>query len=230
VKGFVYQAWFTLETILIAYERFAVRVGLDFDNTLAEYDQLFTALAVETGLFEVAPAGGKRQIRDDLRHRPNGELDWRRLQAMAYGSRLEEANLFDGAANFLKACKSKGIEIHIVSHKTRYPACREIRIDMREAALNWMQRRGFFAANDFDLNQDHVHFADSRSEKVQKIADLRCDVFVDDLEEVFIEAGFPVNTRKILFAPDQVQTDIPVQICHHWKEIADVVIGQPAYA
>jgi len=207
-----------------------VRVGLDFDNTLAEYDQLFTALAVETGLFDVAPQGGKREIRDQLRARPNGEQHWRRLQAMAYGLRLEEARMFDGVADFLRTCRQDGIDVVIVSHKTRYPVCKEFRTDMRKAALDWMQRRGFFANDGFGLKPNDVHFADSRSEKVSRIEDLDCDVFVDDLEEVFIEAGFPVGTRKILFSPDQAHTDLPVTLCRHWKEIADVILGQPALA
>jgi hypothetical protein len=204
-----------------------VRVGLDFDNTLAEYDQLFAALAVETGLFDAAPVS-KQEIRDQLRTRPNGELSWRRLQAIAYGQRLEDARLFDGAGDFLKACRAKKIEVVIVSHKTKYPACKEFRTDMRQAALDWMKRRGFFDPAGFGLKSENVHFADSRFEKVGMISDLNCDHFVDDLEEVFIEPGFPVSTTKVLFAPALKQTSLPVIHCHHWKEIADVIIGQPA--
>ena len=207
-----------------------MRVGLDFDNTLAEYDQLFAALAVETGLFDIAPTGGKRVIRDQLQAWPNGELDWRRLQAMAYGLRLEEARMFEGVAEFLGACRQDNVDVVIVSHKTRYPACKEFRTDMRQAALDWMHKRGFFATDGFSLKRGDVHFADSRSEKVSRIAELGCDVFVDDLEEVFIEAGFPVATRKVLFSPHQAHTDLPVTLCRHWKEIADVILGQPALA
>ena len=101
---------------------------------------------------------------------------------------------------------------------------------MREAALAWMTRRGFFAEDGFGLKRENVHFANSRFEKVALIAKLECDLFVDDLEEVFIEPGFPVTTRKILFAPDLLQTNLPVEHCRHWKEIADVAIGQPAFA
>lgn len=206
-----------------------MRVGLDFDNTIAEYDHLFAALAVETGLFDSAP-GGKREVRDQLRPRPNGELAWRRLQAMAYGLRLEEADMFDGVAAFLTACRRAGAEVVIVSHKTRYPACREFKTDMRQAAMDWMSHRGFFDQEGFGLKPENVHFADSRSEKVALIAALNCDVFVDDLEEVFIEPGFPVSTRKVLFAPEQTGTNLPVEHCRHWREIADVIIGQPVHA
>jgi hypothetical protein len=206
-----------------------VRVGLDFDNTLAEYDHLFANLAVETGLFAKSP-GGKRDVRDQLRLRPNGEYLWRRLQAMAYGPCLDEAQLFAGAAEFLTACRDAKIEVVIVSHKTRFPACKEFKTDMRQAALDWMKRRDFFIVDGFALKSENIHFADSRSEKVQMISELKCNFFVDDLEEVFIEPGFPVSTGKVLFAPDQTRSSLPVKHCRHWKEIADVIIGQPAYA
>jgi hypothetical protein len=206
-----------------------VRIGLDFDNTLAEYDHLFANLAVETGLFDISP-GGKRDVRDQLRSRPNGEYLWRRLQAMAYGPRLDEARLFTGAAEFLIACRDANIEVVIVSHKTRFAACKEFKTDMREAALAWMRSRNFFTTDGFALEPENVHFADSRSEKVQMISELDCQFFVDDLEEVFIEPGFPVATGKILFAPDQTGSNLPVEHCRHWKEIVDVIIGQPAYA
>ena len=207
-----------------------MRIGLDFDNTIAEYEQLFARLAVETGLFDDAPSGGKREIRDQLRARPGGEYEWRRLQAMAYGNHMAEANLFEGVSEFLSACRKANVEVVIVSHKTRYPACRDFRTDMREAALDWMQAHGFFSASGFGLKAENVHFADSRSQKVSRIAELECDCFVDDLEEVFIEPGFPVATRKILFAPNQDGTNLPVEHYQNWKEIADVIIGQPVFA
>jgi hypothetical protein len=206
-----------------------VRVGLDFDNTLAEYDHLFSALAVETELFDHSP-GSKKQVRDQLRARPNGEYLWRRLQAMAYGPRLEEARMFDGVSDFLTACHDSKIEVVIVSHKTRFAACKEFKTDMRQAALDWMYGKGFFSKTGFGIKRENVHFADSRFEKVRMISELDCDYFVDDLEEVFIEPGFPVATRKVLFAPGQTETNIPVTLCRHWKEIADVIISQPVFA
>ena len=39
--------------------------------------------------------------------------------------------------------------------------------------------------------KNQVYFSGTRAEKVVKIADLNCDAFIDDLEEVFAEKHFP---------------------------------------
>lgn len=42
---------------------------------------------------------------------------------------------------------------------------------------------------------------ESRSRKIEMIESLNCDVFVDDLPEVFEDQMFPEGTKKILFDP-----------------------------
>lgn len=211
-----------------------MRVGLDFDNTIAGYDELFAALCVEEGYFDVAPAGGKPAIRDALRARAGGEADWRRLQALAYGPRMADARMFDGVATFLKFCRYEKLGVSIVSHKTRRPACCEIDTDLREAALEWMKTRGFFSDCGFGLSPGDVYFEDSRADKVARIRELDCTVFVDDLEEVFNEAQFPSITHRILFAPQGKAGDAAPEaaftVCRNWSEIADEIVGQSAVA
>ena len=55
-------------------------IGLDFDNTLVDYTDLFRSEAAALGL---AAAGlDKTRIRDALRARgPAGEIEWQHLQA-----------------------------------------------------------------------------------------------------------------------------------------------------
>ena len=65
-------------------------IGIDFDNTLVDYSGLAYRLARERGLVEVAVPRNKRDIRDQIRQRPNGELEWQRLQADLYGHRIQE--------------------------------------------------------------------------------------------------------------------------------------------
>jgi len=211
-----------------------MRVGLDFDNTIAQYDDLFAALCVEEGYFDVAPLGGKNAIRDALRGRPGGEADWRRLQALAYGPRMGEARMFDGVATFLKCCRFEKIAVSIVSHKTRHPACREIRTDLRQSALAWMTQQGFFSDCGFGLTLADIHFEDSRAAKVARIRALDCTVFVDDLKEVFDESGFPPATHRILFSPQAASGaaahDQRLTACSNWSEIADEIVGQSAVA
>ena len=174
-----------------------MRIGIDFDNTIAGYDGLFAALAEERGLFQQAPVG-KRDLRDALRERPEGELTWRRLQAEAYGGRMSGVELQDGVAHFIQLCHQSGTAVSIVSHKTRHANFASDGTDLRRAATEWMEEHGFFAATGLQLSRDDVHFEDSRAAKVAKIAELNCQWFIDDLEEVFAEPGFPSFARAVL--------------------------------
>lgn len=200
-------------------------IGIDFDNTIAGYDALFGALAVEHGLFEDAP-GGKRQVRDELRRRDGGEEAWRRLQGLAYGSRMDGAALIDGADRFLHACRHSELDVCIVSHKTRYANFEPDGTDLRKAALLWLKTNAFFDDGGFAMCPDQVFFEDTRAAKVARIESLGCDAFIDDLEEVFCEPGYPDETRKILFDPHgtaMAQGDVTQ--CRHWDEITHVLLG-----
>ena len=53
-----------------------LRIGIDFDNTLIDYDGVFVAAARERGLIGREIAGSKRAVRDAIRLLPDGELTW----------------------------------------------------------------------------------------------------------------------------------------------------------
>ena len=50
-----------------------MRIGLDFDNTIAGYDHLFLAAGREQGLLPPDFAGAKKAVRDHIRTLPGGE-------------------------------------------------------------------------------------------------------------------------------------------------------------
>jgi len=206
-----------------------MRIGIDFDNTIAGYDTLFATLAAERGLFQNAPQDAprsKRALRDALRKRPEGELTWRRRQAEAYGGRMTEAELLDGVDRFIRACGQSDLDVVIVSHKTRHANFASDGTDLRQAAVNWMEAHGFFAADGLNLNLDDVYFENTRAEKVDRIAELDCDWFIDDLEEVFIEPRFPSSVRAILYDPHgQEEGTEDFLRCRHWDEIGGHVLG-----
>ena len=179
-----------------------MRIGVDFDNTIAGYDRVFTTLALEAGLLEEAPAGGKRGVRDVLRRRPGGDEAWQKLQAQAYGARMAEAELIPGVAGFFAACRARQVPVHIVSHKTRYARYDMGGVDLRRAALEWMEVKGFFAADGFGLQPGQVFFEPSRGTKLSRIAALGVSHFVDDLEEIFNEGSFPADVEAILYLPE----------------------------
>ncbi|HUN53415.1 MAG TPA: hypothetical protein VMU42_19960 [Candidatus Sulfotelmatobacter sp.] len=203
-------------------------IGIDFDNTIAGYDRLFARLAVELGLLEAAPSGGKRAVRDAVRaQNSEGDIAWQRLQAVAYGRRMIEAEMIAGVAEFLAACRRQGVAVCIISHKTRHAAYDPDRVDLRLAAINWMQSKGFFDAAGFGLAPGQVFFEGSRQDKVQRIGELGCTYFIDDLEEVFAEPAFPNGVRAILFDPTGSGTPRRVNCTalSAWDEITEYVLG-----
>jgi hypothetical protein len=200
------------------------RIGLDFDNTLADYDRLFFVLAREQGLVSKALPPTKLAVRAAVRRLSDGELLWRRLQAAAYGDRICEAALFPGARAFMTLAGRRGATVFIVSHKTK--VAKEGRVDMHKAALAFMRSKGLFDSEGPGLDVARIFFEATREAKVARIGDLALDAFVDDLPEVFGEAGFPEATVRVLFAPTGAESAPGLAIVGSYAELARLFFGQ----
>src|SRR5436190_2214352 len=111
-------------------------IGVDFDNTLVSYDELFEQLVRERGLIT---GTGKKVVRDQIRQIPNGEIEWQKLQGIAYGPRMAEAKVIEGVPQFFAACRKRGIPVHIISHKTEFANYDDTRTNLRQTALAWMR-------------------------------------------------------------------------------------------
>ena len=200
-----------------------MRIGLDFDNTLAKYDHVF---ADEARLEKLVPAnwhGNKKQLRDTLRSLQGGDLMWQKLQGRIYGPMMSEAKLFPGVFQFMFRCKYRGYEVFIVSHKSEYGHFDPTETPLRQAALEWMTQNGFFKKTKCGLSKERVFFEKTRREKVSRISSLDLDVFVDDLKEVYAENDFP-KIEKILFTTD-IDEEQDVTSCNNWSAIANEVLG-----
>jgi hypothetical protein len=201
-----------------------MRIGIDFDNTLIDYDEVFRTLARERGLVDPAFHGGKDALRRAVRGLPDGEDAWQRLQGSVYGQGICSAVLFEGADEFLRRARADGHEILIVSHKTEYGHFDPARINLRDAALAWMRRKGFFREDGFGMPVESVRFAATRSEKLEQIGQLAFTHFIDDLPEVLDDPTFPEGVVKVLFTngsrPDSARPDAFA----HWRNIVDAVL------
>ena len=162
-----------------------------------------------------APSGAaKIGLRHALRAGPGGEPAWQRLQAFAYGEGMVYARPFPGVERFVTEALRAGIEVTIVSHKSRFAAARPD-VDLRAAASEWLGRHA-------QLGQLPVAFADSRAEKLALIARASVDVFIDDLVEVFDDPGFPPNVQRWLFAPHGADAATNVdRVVRRWEELCD---------
>lgn len=203
-----------------------MRIGVDFDNTIANYDAVFVEAARARGWVAADFEGTKKQLRDSVRKLDDGEIKWQILQGEVYGPRMQDAVPFPGVMEFFEAACRRGLSLFIVSHKTRFANYDETRADLREGALRWMEARGFFAQDRTGLTRPNVFFADTRAEKVARIGTLGCTVFIDDLEEVFVDPGFPDHVSKVLFTSGNAPEEIGAIVAKAtWTDITQHVLG-----
>ena len=199
------------------------RIGLDFDNTMICYDEVFSSAAKERGLVPPDFAGSKQQVRDVIRLQPGGEIAWQKLQGHVYGRGLERAQAFDGLRAFLVRARRVGDTTVVISHKTEFGHLDPERVNLREAALDWMRAEGLL---DKEALVGGIFFEGTRAEKLRRIAAARCDIFIDDLEEVLGDPDFPPGVERILFSerPSSAIAS-PHRICASWAAIEEALFA-----
>ena len=202
-----------------------MRIGIDFDNTIACYDGLCAALATEQGLIPKGEAGTKAEVKRMLLELKEGMTKWQRLQGQMYGPYMKKADLYPCFLRFLFRCKLLGHKIFIVSHKTEFGHFDESRTNLREAARNWMDRHGFFTATGFALTPSQVFFEATVNAKIARICSLDLDYFVDDLEKVLSDPNFPKRTQRIWFHADVAGPTTSLTRCSDWAAIRQTVFG-----
>jgi len=195
-------------------------IGVDFDNTLVSYDVALYTEALQRNLIRPGTSKYKQDIRDRIRELPGGEIEWRKLQGIMYGLRMEEARLIDGVEEVFGFCKQNRFKVYIVSHKSIHADQDSTRTNLRTAAFNWMEKNSFFEPDGLGLSRRDVYFESTRGEKVERIKALGCTHFIDDLEEIFMEPSFPQAVTKLLYAPRSRGLSLPdVLVFGNWKEI-----------
>lgn len=199
------------------------KIGIDFDNTIANYEHSFAIIGRDSGLLSAdSQAKHKTEIRTELRAMRDGEFTWQKLQGLVYGKRILEAQLFNGFKEFIKQSRAEGHDLVIVSHKTLLAHHDPDKTNLRDAALGFMQHHGFF--DELGFEQGDINFELTREKKVSRIAALGCEIFIDDLEEVFAEPHFPTECRKLYLYP--TPCDIPdVEHCPTWQHVSKAVFA-----
>ena len=172
-------------------------LGLDFDNTLIRYDELFYQVAFDKGLIPSDLSKTKNTVRDYLRQAGNEE-EWTLLQGEVYGSRIQEAIAFEGMQEALKKISTQSERIFLVSHKTRTPYMGR-QYDLHQAAMGWLQGHAFFDIEGLGWEENQVFFELTKEEKLQRIVQLGCTHYIDDLPEIL--EMLPDTVQKILFTP-----------------------------
>ena len=201
----------------------SLRIGIDFDNTVACYDGVFHSAAFERGLVPPDLGTSKNAVRDYLNGSGRKD-DFTELQGYVYGSRMDLVACYPGVRDFFAAAHEAGHQLFIVSHKTRHPL-RGPQYDMHEAARRFLVARELVGEG--MLPAEDVFFALTKEEKVAQAARLGCEVFIDDLPEILAMTGFPAGMRAILFDPgDQHVTERRFERHATWAGIAAALLGR----
>jgi hypothetical protein len=195
-----------------------VRIGIDFDNTIVDYDRVFYKVALERGCIPRELEATKLMVREHLR-RANKEDLWTEMQGYVYGARIRDADVYPGALEFFAWARDRDIESVIISHKTQYPFLSP-RCDLHEAARNWICEKLKTSAGAL-LDLDRVYFETTKEAKLARVRQMQCDVFIDDLPDVLLASSFPSNVGRILFDPIGYHKNKVdgLLVLAHWQDI-----------
>ena len=198
----------------------ATVLGVDFDNTIVCYDEVFYRVAVERNLIPVDLPPTKEQVRDYLR-RVGREDDWTEMQGDVYGSRMAEVKPFPGAIDCITAAVKSGINVAIISHKTRTPYLGRP-YDLHSAARGWLQQQGFIDLERIGMKEAQVFFLETKQMKLEQISRCGCKWFIDDLPEFLLEDTFPDNVERLLFDPAKSFTASSAAVIRHFASWTDI--------
>ncbi len=199
-------------------------IGIDFDNTIVCYDNLFVCLARERGLLPEQSFTSKGQVRDYLRS-IGKEDEWTEMQGIAYGPRIEEAEPFPGIKEFMKVCTAQRVPFSIISHKTQHPFIGP-QYDLHAAARRWLCAHHFHDDPAIALAPASVYLELTKESKLKRVGTIHCTYFIDDLPEILSEPAFPSATKKILFDPGWFCPDRALyQRARSWHDVQQIIFS-----
>jgi aminoglycoside phosphotransferase len=195
-----------------------MRIGIDFDNTIAQYDKIFVKAAIDQGFISKDWFGNKAALKKKLNKK---EIQWQILQGQVYGPLMTKAICFSGVQKFF--CKANLIkyEIFIISHKTIYGHYDKTNTKLRDQALLWLEKKKFFKKKYIGLKKENIFFCDSLDKKIEKINELNLDFMIDDLNKIF-EKSILKKTKTILFNSPCNKTKADYR-CQTWDQISNVI-------
>jgi len=192
-------------------------IGIDFDNTIANYTGVFHSVGVKLGWLPKEVGQTKEDVKAYFINAGN-EPKWTELQGIVYGKEIYRARPYEGCLDALRQLKTKGHELVLISHKTRHPIVGE-KVNFHEAATNWLKCNKFIHSEDAPFSHNALFYNEQLDLKVSKIAELNCDLFIDDLKKVLDHSAFPNHCKPIFFSPHKKEENS----ISHWKEVIDII-------
>lgn len=169
-----------------------MRIGIDFDNTLVNYDKIFKSIAQKMGLADTGNA--KAMIKTHFLGIDNGISQWKELQALVYGEYIKDAYFLPDFIDFYNFARENHIDLFIISYKTEYGFTTTGKISLHKAANSWIESEiNFFP-------RENIYFEPTMTKKILRIKSLNLNAHIDDLISVFKHRSFPSNIKRVLFS------------------------------
>ncbi len=201
-----------------------LRIGIDFDNTIVNYDGLFSKVAKKLKLNLDSYPVKKESIKKEIFKKKNGLKIWQRLQGKVYGEFIANAKIFNGLKKFIIHSNLKNYKIFIISHKTHFGHYDEKKISLRKSALDFLNSKKIVNSNITGIKKKNIFFFSTRRKKIIHIKKLKLNFFIDDLSEVLCDKNFPTKTNKILFSNTKDDKKNIIKI-NNWFKIDEIING-----
>ena len=195
------------------------KIGLDFDNTIVSYDNLFHKIAAEQKLIPRNFPQSKLLIRDYLRKKNKDEL-FTLIQAEVYGKRILESSPAPNVDIAIKELINIGFDVSVISHKSLYPY-KGPKYNLHKSAILWLEKNNFFEEEKVGLSIDKIYFNLTKEDKINKIDTIGCDYFIDDLPEILKLIN--KNTKKILYSPENNYKNSDYIILDKWENLIKIL-------
>ena len=189
------------------------RIGIDFDNTIAIYSDVFRKVALKNKLIAKNWFGTKAELRKKIIFEKNVEV-WKKLQGQVYGAYMHNASPSKYLNEFILKAQILESKIFIVSHKTEFGHYDEKKIKLRDEAIRWIKKKGY-------LKNIKIFFENSIPEKIERINSLKLDYFIDDLEIILNHKLISKKTKKILFC-ENINNSVSKK-GYNWLQIKDLI-------
>ena len=192
-----------------------IKIGIDLDNTIIDYDKVFYKIALKEGLITKNIKSDRIKIRNFIKKK--SLVKWKILQSKIYSVYINEAEVKKGFLNFINSVYQKGFEFCIISHKTKYPYMGEKR-DLHLISKKWININ---INKKIDFKIKNIFFETSEKKKINKIIKQKCDYFIDDLPSI-LEA-IPKKTKKILIdTKKNYKKTNKFLVLDKWKKISKI--------
>ena len=171
-------------------------IGIDFDNTIVNYDNLI----VDVAKILYSPLPKNFSNKNDIKQyiiKEYSEKKWTDLQGLIYGPLINGAKINLNFKKFV-SIYNKSHNIFIISHKTRKSFC-SYKFNLRESAINFLDFHDFLnIKSPHSILSENIYFESTIEKKIKRIEKLKCDYFIDDMS-IILDNIKNKNITKIKF-------------------------------